>query len=170
MTTKHWLGPGADRSVRPQGENLTMKNLISILVVTVALSFAGCKKKTEDGAASGSAPATGAKVDDKGTAPAAGAKVDDKGAATAGGGDATGVSECDEYLKMFDDVVAKCKDKLGPALDAMKQSRDAQVEAFKQWDSLDETAKKAAVEAAAAGCKTAMDALKESATAMGCTL
>ena len=49
-----------------------MKKMISILAVAAALSFAGCKKKTETGAASGSAPATGAKVDDKGSAAATG--------------------------------------------------------------------------------------------------
>src|SRR5690349_16835331 len=102
-----------------------MKKMISILAVAAALSFAGCKKKTETGAASGSAPATGAKVDDKGSAAATGTEpgtASATGAAPATGSDTaapaaggTGSAECDEYLKTFDDVVAKCKDKMGPA-------------------------------------------------------
>ena len=52
----------------------------------------------------------------------------------------------------------------------MKQSRDAQADAFKQWGSLDEASRKATIEAAATGCKSATDAIKQSATSMGCTL
>jgi hypothetical protein len=187
MTKEDWLEAEGGRSVRPQGEDLTMKKMMTILALASALSFAACKKKDEAGKATGSAPATGAKVDDKGSAAATGAATGaDPGTAAAtgagtatgtepaGGGAAaaggTGSAECDEYLKTFDDVVAKCKDKLGPALDAMKQSRDAQAEAFKQWGSLDEASKKATIEAAATGCKSATDAIKQSATAMGCTL
>ncbi len=160
-----------------------MKKMMTILALASALALVGCKKKEETPAA-GSATATAGKVDDKGSAAATGAEpgtaaATGAGAATgtepAGGSAApaatgTGSPECDEYLKTFDDVVAKCKDKLGPALDAMQQSRDAQAEAFKQWASLDEATKKAAVEAAATGCKSATDALKQSATSMGCTL
>jgi uncharacterized lipoprotein NlpE involved in copper resistance len=155
-----------------------MKKMITVLALASALALVGCKKKDEAaGTATGSAPATGAKVDDKGsaaatgadpgTAAATGAAPADPGAAAAG---STGSPECDEYLKTFDDVVAKCKDKLGPALDAMKQSRDAQAEAFKSWGTLDEASKKATIEAAATGCKSATDAIKQSATSMGCTL
>lgn len=157
-----------------------MKKMITILALASALALVGCKKKEEAaGTATGSAPATGAKVDDKGSAAAMGA---DPGSAPATGSAAasgttdqapttgTGSPECDEYLKTFDDVVAKCKDKLGPALDAMKQSRDAQAESFKSWATLDEASKKATVEAAATGCKSATESLKTSATSMGCTL
>jgi hypothetical protein len=150
-----------------------MKKMITILALASALALVGCKKKEETGAASGSAPATGAKVDDKGSAAATGADPAAGSAAASGEAPAavgTGSPECDEYLKTFDDVVAKCKDKLGPALDAMKQSRDAQADAFKQWGSLDEASRKATVEAAATGCKAATDAIKQSATSMGCTL
>ncbi len=162
-----------------------MKKMITVLALASALSLsalAGCKKKEDAGAASGSAPATGAKVEDKGSAAATGAATgSDTGSAPASGSAAasgtdtaaaasTGSPECDEYLKTFDDVVNKCKDKLGPALDAMKQSRDAQADAFKQWGSLDEASKKATIEAAATGCKSATDAIKQSATSMGCTL
>jgi hypothetical protein len=157
----------------------TMKKMMTILALAAALSITGCKKKEETPAA-GTAAATAGKVEDKGSAAATGA---DPGTAAAtgsaapdpaGGGGAaavgTGSPECDEYLKTFDDVVAKCKDKMGPALDAMKQSRDAQADAFKQWGALDEASRKATIEAAATGCKSATDALKQSATSMGCTL
>lgn len=157
-----------------------MKKMMTILALASALSFAGCKKKTEDAAkGSGSASASAGKVEDKGSgaatgsdtgsAPASGSAAA-SGTDTAAAGGSTGSPECDEYLKTFDDVVNKCKDKLGPALDAMKQSRDAQADAFKQWGSLDEASKKATIEAAATGCKSATDAIKQSATSMGCTL
>ena len=146
-----------------------MKNMLTIGALAMALALAvGCKKKDENAAGSGSTSASAAKVETK---PAD--KAADKPADTAGGDTATpstGSPECDEYLKAFDDMANKCKDNLGPAFDAMKQARDAQADAFKQWASLDETAKKAAREAAAGGCKSATDALKESASAMGCTL
>ena len=157
-----------------------MKKMMTILALASALALVGCKKKEEK--TEGAGTATAGKVDDKGTAAATGtepgtaaATGTEPGTAAPTGTDtaaagSTGSPECDEYLKTFDDVVAKCKDKMGPALDAMKQSRDAQAQAFQQWATLDEASKKAAVEAAATGCKSATDALKQSATSMGCTL
>ncbi|KAB2908068.1 MAG: glutaconyl-CoA decarboxylase subunit gamma [Kofleriaceae bacterium] len=147
-----------------------MKKMMTILALASALALVGCKKKEEK--TEGAGTATAGKVDDKGTAAATGTEpgtAAPTGTDTAAAG-STGSPECDEYLKTFDDVVAKCKDKMGPALDAMKQSRDAQAQAFQQWATLDEASKKAAVEAAATGCKSATDALKQSATSMGCTL
>lgn len=82
----------------------------------------------------------------------------------------TGSKACDRYLETFDLVVARCRQQLGPALDAMLQARNAQVEAFAQWSSLDKASRKAAIEAAETGCKAANDALRQSATSMGCTL
>jgi hypothetical protein len=82
----------------------------------------------------------------------------------------TGSPECDEYLATFDKVVTTCADKLGPALDAMKQSREAQAEAFQQWATLDDASFQATVEAAASGCKAANDAVRQSARSMGCKL
>jgi hypothetical protein len=141
---------------------LTISALSMVLTLTV-----GCKKKDENAASSGATSAAASKVEDK----AADKPVDksaDKPANTAAA--STGSPECDEYLKTFDDMASKCKDKLGPAFDAMQQARDAQVSAFKQWAALDETSKKAAQNAAASGCKSATDAVKQSASAMGCTL
>ena len=188
MTKEGWLGTSAGRSVRRHKdpptecrvleERTTMKKMMTILALASALSFAGCKKKETAATGSGSASASAGKVEDKGSGAATGSDTGSapaSGSAAASGTDtaaaaSTGSPECDEYLKAFDDVVAKCKDKLGPALDAMKQSRDAQAEAFKSWGTLDEASKKATIEAAATGCKSATDALKQSATSMGCTL
>lgn len=164
-----------------------MKKMITILALASALALVGCKKKDDAAAGSGSASATGsaAKVGEgSGSASASGAGSDTasgaasgaaSGSAAASGTDqaaagSTGSPECDEYLKTFDDVVAKCKDKLGPALDAMKQSRDTQAESFKGWGALDEASRKATIGAAATGCKSATESLKTSATSMGCTL
>lgn len=150
-----------------------MKKMLTIGALAMALALTvGCKKKDENAAGADLAAASAGKVEDKPADKPADTAGGDT-AATAGGDTAaapTGSPECDEYLKTFDDMASKCKDKLGPAFDAMKQARDAQVDAFKKWADLDETAKKAAVEAAAEGCKSATDALKESASGMGCTL
>ncbi|HUQ00845.1 MAG TPA: hypothetical protein VM261_00060, partial [Kofleriaceae bacterium] len=53
----------------------------------------------------------------------------------------TGSPACDDYVRTFDTIVVTCKDKLGPALDAMIQSRNAQVEAFAEWGALDAASK-----------------------------
>lgn len=82
----------------------------------------------------------------------------------------TGSKPCDEYLATFDTIVENCADRMGPALDAMIQSRNAQVEAFAEWSKLDKKSKKAAVDAAKEGCTAARDALRQSAESMGCTL
>jgi hypothetical protein len=82
----------------------------------------------------------------------------------------TGSPECDDYLKTFDRVVDRCAHKLGPALDAMKQSRDAQAAAFAEWATLDDASFEATIEAAASGCKAANDAVRQSAKSMGCKL
>lgn len=82
----------------------------------------------------------------------------------------TGSKACDQYLSTFDTVIVGCKDKLGPAYSAMVQSRNAQVEAFIQWSKLDKKSRKATIAAAEAGCNAATDALRQSATSMGCKL
>jgi hypothetical protein len=84
--------------------------------------------------------------------------------------DGTGSPQCDAYLATFDEMAAKCADKMGPALDAMAQSRNAQVEAFAQWKQLDKASRKAAIDAAKVGCQSATDALRRAATSMGCPL
>jgi len=82
----------------------------------------------------------------------------------------TGVPECDEYLAVFDDIMERCADKLGPARDAMKEARDAMTAAFEQWRDLDAESQRATYEAAAPGCKAGIDGLKQSVSAMGCVL
>jgi hypothetical protein len=148
-----------------------MKKMLTIGALSMALAFTvGCKKKDENAAGSGSASASAGKVEDKPADKPADPPADKPADPPAGDTVSTGSPECDEYLKTFDDMATKCKDKLGPAFDAMKQARDAQADAFKQWADLDEASKKAALDAAATGCKSATDALKQSASAMGCTL
>ncbi|MBZ0236298.1 MAG: hypothetical protein K8M05_28480 [Deltaproteobacteria bacterium] len=82
----------------------------------------------------------------------------------------TGSKACDAYLATFDQVVQKCGEKMGPALEAMIQSRNAQLDAFAEWATLDKKSRKAAVDAAEPGCKAANDALRQAATSMGCAL
>lgn len=86
------------------------------------------------------------------------------------GGFTTGSPQCDEYLWTFDEVVARCGDKMGSALDAMIQSRDAQAEAFKSWDALDPESRKATIEAATSGCAAATNAMLEAAVALECPI
>jgi hypothetical protein len=80
----------------------------------------------------------------------------------------TGVPECDEYLALFDEMVVKCDKELGPARDAVMQSRDSMHAAFAQWKTLDEESLRATKEAAAQGCGAAVDALRQSWQSMGC--
>lgn len=82
----------------------------------------------------------------------------------------TGSPECDEYLAVFDQIIVDCEKELGPAFDAMKQSADAQREAFATWETLTPEERAATVEAAAVGCKAATDAIKQSAASLNCTL
>lgn len=82
----------------------------------------------------------------------------------------TGSKACDAYLATFEQVVQKCGEKMGPALEAMIQSRNAQLDAFAEWATLDKKSRKAAVDAAEPGCKAANDALRQAATSMGCAL
>lgn len=82
----------------------------------------------------------------------------------------TGSVDCDAYLDTFDELVAKCASKIGPALDPLIQSRNAQLDAFIAWNQLDPAAKRSAIQASAAGCKAARDALRQSAASLGCPL
>jgi hypothetical protein len=65
------------------------------------------------------------------------------------GAASTGVPECDEYLATFEKV-ATC-DKLGPALEGMKASVQAQKDAFAGWSAFDDATRAAAQSAAAPG-------------------
>ena len=138
--------------------------MMSTLALASALALAGCKKKTETAAGSGSATASAATPD------AAGSDAALDSAAAPSPGVSTGSPECDAYLQTFDEIVATCKDRLGPAFGAMKQSRDAMAEGFKTWPTLGEAERNAAVAGAAKGCRASTDALRKKATALGCTL
>jgi hypothetical protein len=90
----------------------------------------------------------------------------DTAAAPAGGADTSGYpQECKDYMAAFE-TLSKC-DKLGPAKDSMKQGYDATVDAWKSMaGATDDATKKAWAD----GCKAGTDGLKQTASAMGCTL
>lgn len=84
--------------------------------------------------------------------------------------DSTGAPECDAYLALFDRLVLRCEKELGPAMDAMKQSQVAMREAFAQWKTLDEESRRTVIEAAGPACNSAVEALRQTATSLGCSL
>lgn len=126
-----------------------MKRIAKIgtaLTFVSAVCLAGCDKKAEE------APSGGGE----------GKTVN----ANLGGSTATGVPECDEYLKAFE-ALTKC-DKAGPALDGLKQALEASKTAWGAWKDMDEASRKAAQQAAGPGCKAGADAIKQTASSMGC--
>lgn len=138
-----------------------MKNtfsFVSILAVAATMSLAACSEKEE----AAEAPKTEVKP------PEPPKPVEPPPPPPAATGANTGVPECDEYLATFDKL-STC-DKLGPALDGMKQSAEAQRASFAQWAQFDDATRAAAQQAAAPGCKSATESLVSTATAMGCTL
>jgi hypothetical protein len=118
----------------------------TVLTLVSAVFVAGCDKKAEE-------------------APNAG-EVGKSVNANVGGSTATGVPECDEYLKAFE-ALTKC-DKAGPALDGLKQGLEASKTAWGSWKDMDETSRKAAQQAAGPGCKAGADAIKQTASSLGC--
>jgi hypothetical protein len=118
--------------------------LVTVLAVSVALVACG---------GGASKPAS--------SAPAAGAPA----AAAAAGEPATGVAECDEYIKKYEACLNSIGSKAPDAARAaMKQGFDAQRASFKQAASTD--AGKAAL---AGSCKTALDTAKQATQAYGCS-
>ncbi len=86
-------------------------------------------------------------------------------APAAGGGDmaSTGVKECDDLMAAYQKLFA-CDKMPAAAKDAQKQGFDAMKQG---WATLKD-APQASKDAAATGCKTSMDAVAQSAKAMGC--
>ena len=82
----------------------------------------------------------------------------------------SGVPECDQYLGLFDRMLVECADKLGPSLDAMRQAQAAIRDDFAHWKEMPPDQRAAVAQAAAPGCLAAVDAVKQSAQAMGCIL
>ena len=106
--------------------------------------------------------------DDKGAG--GGDKKDDKAAGGGGGGDAasTGVKECDDVIAAYQKYF-EC-DKLKAAGDAAMKAQHDALDAMKQgWAQLKD-APQASKDAAATGCKQALDGMKKGAEAMGCKL
>ena len=108
------------------------------------------------GGGEGTAAATGAA---DGTAAATGE------APAAGGAASTGMAECDEYVAAMEKYLA-CDKIPQETRDAAKQGVDAMKGSWANASALPDDAKKQMADA----CKTAVDALKQGATALGCTL
>jgi hypothetical protein len=148
-----------------------LTTLLSAVALVTTLALAGCKKDKKPEGEPAPAPTEPAKTEpaktDPAPAPAGGSAAapaaDPAAAPAAGGGGSVGVAECDEYLKAVekyaacDKLPAQAKEATLKAADTMKQGWTA---------NMPEEAKKAAAD----GCKQATDALKQSASAMQCTI
>lgn len=78
---------------------------------------------------------------------------------------ASGIPWCDEYIRMVERYM-RCDKIPQQARDGVKQGIDAMKQSWGDFTNLPEEAKRATDDA----CKQAVDALKQGATAMGCTL
>ena len=134
--------------------------LISVLFLGSALSLAACKKDEEK------------KGDDKGAKPTEETKKEEakpeppkEDPKPAEGGAATGLAECDAYVAAMEKYLA-CDKVPQAARDGAKQGLDAMKGSWGDTAGMPEESKTAANDA----CKQAVDALKQGATAMGCTI
>jgi hypothetical protein len=159
------------------GSVLRMKKITTLftaVALATTLGLAGCKKDKKDEApAPAPSPTDSTKPVDpavKPTDPAvtptdpavkpADPAVAPTDPAAAG---STGMTECDEYLKVVE-AYSKCDKVPQPARDAAIKSRDT---AKATWTgTMTDDAKKAA----AAGCKSGSDTLKTGAQTMGCAI
>lgn len=139
----------------------TALRLCAALSLVIAL---GACSETEEPAA---APNT-EKAPEPTALPTPPAPPEPAAAPAAAAGASTGVPECDEYLATFEKI-STC-DKLGPALEPMKTSVQAQKDSFAQWATMDEASRAAIQASAGPGCKAGTDGLVQTAQAMGCTL
>jgi hypothetical protein len=80
----------------------------------------------------------------------------------------TGVPECDAYLAAFDKL-SKC-DKAGPALDGLRQGLEATRQGWAAWKDMPADQLEASKKAAAPGCKAGEDALRSTASSLGCEI
>ena len=135
--------------------------LVSVLVLGSALSLGACKKDEKK-----EGDTAGKKVEPKKEEPK---KEEPKAAdpAPAGGGAAaaTGLAECDAYIAAVEKFVT-CDTVPQASRDATKQGLDGMKAAWGDTAGMPEEAKKAANDS----CKQATDALKQGASAMGCTM
>lgn len=144
-----------------------MKKLTTVgtaLVLCLGLA-AGCKKKSEDKPA---APKTEEPKGSAAPAPAPTPAPTPTPAPPPAAATGSGVPECDEYFATVEKAAA-CGS-FAPALEGVKKGAEGVKAGFSAWPALDEAARKAAMTAAAATCKTASDGVKTTATGLGCTL
>jgi hypothetical protein len=167
--------------------------VLSIALLSSLFAAAACKGKSgtdknnpkpvepqttgEPANAPGTAPAANTPNAPAANAPAANAPAANQPAANApaanapanpaGAPGATGIAECDAYSAAFEKYM-QC-DKVPQATkDASKATMDHMKEG---WAALSgQTTPEAAKKAAADGCKTAMDSLEQSASALGCAI
>ena len=132
--------------------------MVGVLAVASTFVVAGCGQKEQ--AASNDSAAT--------PAPAQAAMVDTAAAKTADA-QTTGVAECDSYLAALDKYM-QCDKIPQAARDAQKQGAQQMRNSWSTWSSLPEEARKAAQDAAKTSCTTALNTLKQAATASGCPI
>jgi hypothetical protein len=140
----------------------------SVLALAATLSITGCKKKTDEAApptTEAAKPEEKKPEEMKPAEPAPAPAPADQAAAPAG--DSSGIAECDAYLKTFEKYLA-CEKVPQQSKDASKQGLEAMKSSWAQLKDPNVPAetKKAAADA----CKTGEDGLKQSATALGCTI
>jgi hypothetical protein len=123
--------------------------------VLVCLIFAaGCGQKVAETPAA-TAPTTSASASAT-TAPAASA-------------DSTGVPECDSYLKAAEKYLA-CNKVPQAARDAQAQATQAMKNGMSAWANMPPDQRKMAQDAAKTSCAQGLASLKQSATAIGCSV
>jgi hypothetical protein len=142
------------------------KLMVVVSVLTLSFAAVGCKDKAKEGeeAAKPAEPAPAPTPTPAPTTPPA-AEPAKTETPPAGGAAATGVPECDEYIAAVEKLMT-CDKIPQAARDAQKQGLDAMKQG---WSTLaDPNTPPEAKKAAADGCKTAVDAVKQSASAAGC--
>ncbi len=128
--------------------------LVSVLFLGSALSLAACKKdENKDETKTKTTEKTTEKTVEKTTEPA-------KAEPTS-----TGLAECDAYIAAVEKFVV-CDKVPQASRDATKQGLDSMKTAWGDTAAMPEESKKASNDS----CKQAADALKQGASAMGCTM
>ncbi len=151
--------------------------IVSALALVSTLSLAGCKKKDEAGDTKSTTTTTTTTTPKAGEGTAAGTAA--VGGTATGTStttttttttttESTGVPECDAYLAAFEKL-AKC-DKAGPALDGLKQGLEATKQGWAAWKDMPADQLEMSKKAAAPGCKAGEDALKSTASSLGCEI
>ncbi len=145
--------------------------VICVLALVAAFVVAGCAKKEETVATESSATTvtteTAASTDTGATMATDTTATTATTASTDTAAQSTGVAECDSYLAALDKYM-KCDKVPQAARDAQQASAQQMRNGWATWANLPESARKAAQDAAKTSCTTALNSLKQAATATGC--